>query len=347
MSCISDEEINVQSVKMCSGDHQKEADDVYSEENSSTVQADLNTSSTGQAKVKCNKNESEKAPACQESMDVGKTNDTLNKQVESADFVDRKEILCVVCEEQFRDRRLFQRHLPFCSGRVSLDDGGVSQCSDKSCNESDEEMCEDKNKRHLCKTCGKKFLNRNILQRHSLSCNNPLFMHCPNCDKVFSQVKHLKAHFLSHVHQPVETYPCPKCDEEFEHIGQLKTHFLTHLGPVFEEFRRKEVAQAISEQVQDLKCDYLFPDGSTCEKLFSSKWSLQRHMNTHFDRIKRFACKQCPKRYHHKNHLKEHVEIFHSLSPPSFACSDCKKTFTRKRFLSVHKDTCKKQSLNK
>ena len=320
-------------------DPQKEPDDVYFEENSSTVQA--NTESANMKVLKC-KSDKAKLSACLEIMNVGNRETIVNEEFESNDFADGKQLLCQLCAKQYRDRRGFRKHLRACSGNWNIDDGVVSQYSDKSYNQADEEIYEEINEKQVCNTCGQVFLNRNIFRRHTLSCKSPIVMPCPSCDRVFNNPGQLKAHFVSHVEQTVKKFPCSNCDLEFDQIGLLKAHFLTHLAPILAEHRQQEVKQVVNQLSVELKCDYVHSDGTKCNKLFASKYSLERHMNTHFDRKKEFACEKCPKRYYRKQHLQEHVEIFHALSPPRYPCPNCNKTFTRSRHLTSHRVLCKK-----
>ena len=185
--------------------------------------------------------------------------------------------------------------------------------SDKSCSEIDKEIGKDLNKRHLCYTCGRVFLSRNLLHRHSSSCNiNPL------------------------------TIPCPNCDEVFPQISQLRTHFSTHLDPVLAEHRLNEIRQATKKESFELKCDYVLSNGSVCNKMFAYQKNLERHMDTHFDRIRSHACKECPKKYYQKSHLDEHIDNCHSLSPPRYICPYCEKQFKGRKGLSSHKLRCTK-----
>ena len=320
------------------GSEQTEAD-VFSEQNSSTAQADMITSTIIHANVASDKT---KSFSCQERLHNSKRKaDMIDKSETTKSSEVKNQISCEHCEKQFSDHRELQSHMQVCSENSILVDEDIDKTNiDKS---NIVNFGEDKNKRQRCHACCKMFLNKTILDKHALSCN-PGLMQCPNCDKVFSQVIHLKEHFLSHAEQLVEKkFPCTQCDKVFYHLGHLKTHFVTHLDPVLKEHRRKEIAQAINEQNVGLKCDYMYSDGSTCEKVASTRHNLERHMDTHFDRVKQFACKQCPKRYYRKEHLREHVEINHSQSPPSIPCRNCKKTFTHKRGLKSHLVYCKKR----
>ena len=231
-----------------------------------------------------------------------------------------KKHTCEICAKQFRDRRGLQRHQLTCSHAQDMKTIAVgSKYSDKkfesdnSYTVADEGTSEGIKNKHLCDKCAQVFYDRTALSRHILSCQSTVIVPCPNCDKVFDQICH------------------------------LKVHFLTHLDAVLTEHRKKDVQSHADRDLGEFRCDYIMSDGSACNKLFSRKDNLHRHMDTHFDRIKPFACKECPKRYYQKSHLQDHVATVHSESSEVYPCPNCKKVLKTMRGLTSHKVGCGQQ----
>ena len=357
MLCISGEKGNKQKRKLCSNDPQRGTDDIYSEGNYSTMKADINIADGTSAKLITGDSQSgETKSSAEADQDIlnAVERSNINDQVYESDveadaMKEKQQVMCEICAKQFRDRRGLRRHQLTCSLNLGMDSVSVGskQIDEKfasevnSYTEADGVTSENINNKHSCNKCAHVFYNRNALSRHLLSCQRTLSVPCPNCDKVFSQIGHLKVHFLSHVSQPSESFPCPNCDQLFGQIGQLKVHFLTHLDAVLVQHRIKEVKSQADRLSGEFRCDYITSDGSTCNKLFALKWSLERHMDTHFDRIKPFACSECSKRYYQKSHLQEHVEMAHSQSSKTYPCPKCKKMFKHMKSLNSHKLRCR------
>ena len=71
-----------------------------------------------------------------------------------------------------------------------------------------------------------------------------------------------------------------------------------------------------------------------CEKSFTMKSDLRRHVATVHNKERPFQCPQCSKTFGQSGSLKTHVSVVHNKE--SFQCSKCSKTFTRKINMKEH-----------
>jgi uncharacterized Zn-finger protein len=72
-----------------------------------------------------------------------------------------------------------------------------------------------------------------------------------------------------------------------------------------------------------------------CEKTYTSKFNLKRHVEIAHYGIKRFECSVCRGLYSSMQNLKEHVNLHYGLKP--FTCVHCGETFRQASQLSLHK----------
>jgi hypothetical protein len=84
-----------------------------------------------------------------------------------------------------------------------------------------------------------------------------------------------------------------------------------------------------------MKTEEIF-ECETCDKKFTTKFSLNRHQLVH-NNVKRFTCRFCPKKFALKQYLKEH-ECIHTNSRP-YVCgvNGCSQRFRQRGKLSLHR----------
>lgn len=74
---------------------------------------------------------------------------------------------------------------------------------------------------------------------------------------------------------------------------------------------------------------------SLCEKLFSNRNNLKRHLESVHSETQTFACNECPKFFSLRHNLQRHQESCHSGSKKLF-CEICLKSFTWQNNLQRH-----------
>ncbi|OMJ81856.1 hypothetical protein SteCoe_17622 [Stentor coeruleus] len=81
-----------------------------------------------------------------------------------------------------------------------------------------------------------------------------------------------------------------------------------------------------------LKCNF-----TNCDKEYSTKYNLKRHLETVHSNLKRFRCRLCGKNLSSKQNLNEHI-FTHSNEKP-FGCSEpgCSQNFRQRSQLSNHR----------
>ena len=79
------------------------------------------------------------------------------------------------------------------------------------------------------------------------------------------------------------------------------------------------------------KCDI-------CNKLFSNKSSLTKHIKSVHEKIK-FKCEICDKEFSQEDNLQRHKKAVHSKNI-EFKCVVCERKFSRKDNLLAHKNVC-------
>lgn len=72
-----------------------------------------------------------------------------------------------------------------------------------------------------------------------------------------------------------------------------------------------------------------------CDKSYTSKFNLKRHVEIAHYKIKRFECLVCHGLYSSLQNLKEHTNLHYGLKP--FSCPQCGEAFRQASQLSLHK----------
>jgi uncharacterized Zn-finger protein len=72
-----------------------------------------------------------------------------------------------------------------------------------------------------------------------------------------------------------------------------------------------------------------------CHRVYADAEKLKRHVNNTHNKLKRFECTICDKRFAYKHILQEHQNLHFGLKP--HACTECDKRFAARSNLIQHK----------
>ena len=72
-----------------------------------------------------------------------------------------------------------------------------------------------------------------------------------------------------------------------------------------------------------------------CDKSYTTRFNLNRHIECYHLRIKRFSCHLCAKSFVAKANLRDHIYIHANYKP--FECPVCEKKFRQSSQLLLHK----------
>ena len=141
-------------------------------------------------------------------------------------------------------------------------------------------------------------------------------------------------------------FACDKCYMEFDKETEMekhlkadctKQHFCETCNKVFSSSQTFNNHMKLHTKELEFKC-YI------CGKCYVSRSVLGNHMKTHDEnnKIPRFNCDHCEKKFNHPSNLKRHIRTAHfELSDKKiYACPECGKTFkdpsARKHHLKIH-----------
>ena len=178
------------------------------------------------------------------------------------------------------------------------------------------------NKRYDCADCGKQFLHRSYLKKHTKAKHSEVKYTCTHCGEEFSKNRWLSLH-IRNSHEKGERaetmFPCDICEERFKHKATLTKHRQAkHLGVKFE-------------------CQY-------CGSEFPRQRRLKHHIRKYHEVSKneevRYPCIHCKQTYRFENSLKYHIMAEHLGI--RYHCEFCSQQFRRQSSLKDHSLRCNK-----
>ena len=258
-----------------------------------------------------------------------------NKHTKSKDSNAGK-IACEQCEKYFSSKWHLKRH-------TDLKHSGVE--------------------RFDCMQCSQKFISKSLLKIHTSDDHGGVKFDCKQCDANFSQKchferhlenKHVMAQIKAHnikVHPDVR-HVCLDCKKEFSSKWRLNRHH-RQVHSVDKDLSHHSSTSEVQLKGTDWVKDTFKDDDSKipnkhtnsndsnggkiaceqCEKYFSSKWHLKRHINLKHSAVERFDCMQCSHKFISKSLLKIHTD---DHGEARFVCNQCGTNFSQKCHFEKH-----------
>lgn len=163
------------------------------------------------------------------------------------------------------------------------------------------------------------FSNRISLSQHLLSVHGLSHIRCKDCDQAFSNQEQLKSHKESlkcnsrkatedDYEESESGVRCVLCERSYRSKKEWITHYFNH-----HKFNKV--------------CDI-------CNVQLSTYASLKNHKKTIHEKIKAFACTECPKKFSAKHTLDFHLNSHSGLKP--FSCKFCSFKASDRSSVSKH-----------
>ncbi|CAB3255043.1 unnamed protein product [Arctia plantaginis] len=175
-----------------------------------------------------------------------------------------------------------------------------------------------------CAYCARTYADKTVLKSHMMLKHSKEVSAvevskrcvCAECGMAFKTPSQLRNHSIKH--SDTRNYYCVECDKSFKSESILKTHL-------------KTTAIHVNYKELPLSCSH-------CEKRFSNRRDVERHMNRIHLNVKPFRCDRCDKAYVNSWGLKDHQRFIHEgyKRPLQFPCPMCDKVFDRNQILKIH-----------
>ena len=182
-----------------------------------------------------------------------------------------------------------------------------------------------------CEICNKSFKNKDVLKKHMDSTHNKIAKEmCPICGKIYKNVgNHVRlVHEYMDKNCPHCKYSCKTFTDLNRHIQRIHTEetvtTCTHCGKRTKDIKRhlkiNKCDRPKEERVVALiKCD-------RCDKTFSSKEHIKRHIKRIHDKILDIHCSQCDYKTYSNFNMRIHVTRVHEGKQLKQNCPYCQQT---------------------
>ena len=121
---------------------------------------------------------------------------------------------------------------------------------------------------------------------------------CEECSTSFSKLSHLKRHVKAQHTKYEEEYDCDECGKKFNRHDNL----LKHMRYTHNVKRKTLVLPGINDELENFPCSY-------CEKVYTQKFSLIRHIESKHSKEKNYRCTICDKSFQRRDVLEVHQKI--------------------------------------
>ncbi|XP_037040901.1 zinc finger protein 84-like isoform X2 [Bradysia coprophila] len=165
-----------------------------------------------------------------------------------------------------------------------------------------EEQYEIINGRYQCGKCDKSLVDRQTFRLHFRLHSGKNLKRCPICGTGFAKNNHLDRHVALHYGS---TFKCDVCEEMFDQFKSYRLHTANHLS----HDKSVQASKVLTNESNRNEKISRRLECQLCEKIFSKKSNLERHMKSHEKRD--YPCNYCDDIFdNHKErrlHMIEHV----------------------------------------
>ncbi|XP_040184141.1 zinc finger protein 408 [Rana temporaria] len=191
-----------------------------------------------------------------------------------------------------------------------------------------------------CPDCNKSFSQIGHLRRHSFIHSGHKPFLCTECGKAYCSEESFKAHLLGH--QGLRPFKCTLCDKAYGTQRDLKEHAVLHTGQ--RPYRCEDCGKSFARRptLRIHRKNYCTPrtdDTKTpllctvCNKQLANSCSLRNHMLVHTGE-KPYTCPDCGSTFRHKGNLRIHQRLHTGEKP--YKCQFCGDSFPQQPELKRH-----------
>ena len=161
---------------------------------------------------------------------------------------------------------------------------------------------------------------------------------CELCFKTFSTRSAMICH-VRDIHEKSGDFECSYCQKRFHRNSAFIVHLRKHTGekPFVCETCGKAFDRKSALNFHTQTHGERYPC-NLCEKTFSYKKGLQKHVKYVHDKVKNFCCEICSKTFGRKEHLTRHFKDIHEEPEEGslHQCGQCASSFKKEQSLKLH-----------
>ncbi|XP_031766337.2 zinc finger protein 568-like [Galleria mellonella] len=193
---------------------------------------------------------------------------------------------------------------------------------------------------YVCNECGSGFITKQRLKVHtySLHAHNVKTIYCDICKKEYTSHKKFKIHY-DVVHKMLRKIKCSKCPARFADYFVRQKHLVDVHGDTPILYTCRVCDKSFSRRFslsRHIKKDHLEERDvhcSLCSHTCFTSYELKTHMvKKHGERL--FECAVCKKSYASQKSLADHLRIHND--DKRFACDSCGLSFVQRSGLKAH-----------